>query len=69
MNIIKSFDDSESKKIFKNLLCSFSIAIDIKIVDIITTVDIIMIVDIIKVIFCNEMLVVMNDPLSLLTLT
>ena len=60
MNVIEFFE-SESKEI-KGLLCSFSIIINIKIVDIIT------IVKIIKVVFCNEMLVVINNSLSLLIL-
>ena len=68
MNIIESFDDSKSKKIFKNLLCSFSIAINIKIVNIITIIDIITIVNIIKIVFCNEMFIIINNSLSLLTL-
>ena len=61
MNIIKYFE-LKSKEI-KSFLYSFSIIIDIKIVNIIT------IVDIIKIVFCNKMLVVINDSLSLLTLT
>ena len=58
--MIKSFK-SESKGI-KNLLCPFLITINIEIVDMIA------IVDIIKIVFCNEMLVVMSDSLSLLIL-
>ena len=65
MNMIKSSNarKSKSKKIFKNFLCPFSITINIKIVNMIT------IVNIIKAVFYNEMLVVINDPLLLLTLT
>ena len=61
--MIKFFNvwKSESKEI-KDLLCSFSIIINIEIVNITT------IVDIIKVVFYNEMLIIINDPLSLLTL-
>ena len=66
MNVIKSFE-LEFKEI-KDLLCPFLITIDIEIVDIITIVDIIATVDIIKAVFCNEMPVVINDPLLLLIL-
>ena len=65
MNVIESFDDWKSKSkgmIFKDFLCPFLITINIKVV------DMIMIVDIIKIVFCDEMLVVMNDSLSFLIL-
>ena len=47
---------------FKGFLYSFLITTDKK------TVDITIIVNIIKVIFCDEMLVIINDSLSLLIL-
>ena len=55
--------------IFKDLLYSFSIIINIKIVDITAIVNTITIINMTKIVFCNEMLVVINDPLSLLILT
>ena len=72
--MIEFFDNSESKGIFKDLLCLFSIVINIEIVniiaivDMITIVDMIAIVDMIKVVFCDEMLVVINNSLPLLVL-
>ena len=62
MNIIGFSNGSKSKKIFKGLLCPFSITIDIEVVGIIT------IVDMTKIVFCSGMLVIINDPLPLLIL-
>ena len=64
--MIESFDNSKSKKMFKSFLCSFLIVIDIEIVNMIMIVDMITIVDMIKSVFCDEMLVIINDSLSLL---
>ena len=69
INMIESFDDLKSKGIFKGLLCPFSIVINIEVVNITTAVDMTTIVGIIKVVFCNEIFVIINDPLSLLALT
>ena len=66
MNVIESFK-SESKRI-KGFLYSFLVIIDIKIVDIIAIVNIIIIVNITKAVFCNEIFVIINDPLPLLIL-
>ena len=62
MNVIKNFDDLKSERIFKNLLCFFLIIINTKVI------DMIIIVNITKVVFCGEMLVIINDLLSLLNL-
>ena len=68
MNIIEFFDNLKLKEMFKGLLCLFLIVINIKIVNIITIVNMTTIINITKIVFCNEMLIIMSDPLLLLIL-